>query len=743
MKTSSPDRIASVRDALRDFFTVRNSLLAIVGALIVVVAFYGAFAALDAQRKKEAAELQVALNDTVDVVMAAQLALANERGVTATALGFADVPDEKFVRMAKREKESFEKNYERIGPMVAALPDFENKQALIDTIGKRYQELTALRPTVEGALSVAADARPKRIARKMFSASTNLIEALRDLNLALLYAFPANDPRVGANEQLKYLLWRMQEYSSRDWATIGANMASGRPLSGLQLQLVSNYGGYVEAAWTDVKSLVASDLIADELTEMLDEVESIFFGDFADVRDQVYAAAEVEEPYPFSAMEWVEKATAALQPVQALADEAGKESAKVAQANADAQAAAFWKDIFILLFSLTIGGAAFWLVIVRIVRPMAQLTEGMKQLAQGNLEIEVIGLERHDEIGDMARSVQVFKDNAIEKIRLEEEQRRAEEQRRLEREEAERREREREEARRREEAEREEAARRKRREEMLDLAARFEASVMKVVDGLANASREMETAARELTETAEDTTAKSAVVSTTAEQATNALQMVASAAEQLSASVREIAQQTNQSSRAAKDAVQRTEVAAEDIKELVDAANRIGEVVNLINDIAEQTNLLALNATIEAARAGEAGKGFAVVASEVKSLANQTAKATSDISGQISEMQAATNKAVTAMEAIQTIIRDIDQTAVGIASSVEEQDASTQEIARNVAEVSAGAQDIARDMTVLNEGAATTGAAANQVLNSAQRLARESDELRRQVEEFLTNIRAA
>ena len=146
---------------------------------------------------------------------------------------------------------------------------------------------------------------------------------------------------------------------------------------------------------------------------------------------------------------------------------------------------------------------------------------------------------------------------------------------------------------------------------------------------------------------------------------------------------------------------------------------------------------------IEAARAGEAGKGFAVVASEVKSLANQTAKATSDISAQIADMQAATNKAVQAMEAIRKIIAEIDETAVSIASAVEQQDASTQEIARNVAEVSAGAQDIARDMHTLNEGAATTGAAANQVLGSAQKLAQESQTLREQVEQFLARIRAA
>src|SRR3546814_392092 len=132
------------------------------------------------------------------------------------------------------------------------------------------------------------------------------------------------------------------------------------------------------------------------------------------------------------------------------------------------------------------------------------------------------------------------------------------------------------------------------------------------------------------------------------------------------------------------------------VQGLADAAQKIGEVVNLINDIASQTNLLALNATIEAARAGEAGKGFAVVAAEVKNLANETAKATDEITGQISGIQQATREAVAAIQSIGQTIGQINEIATTIASAVEEQGAATQEIARNVQQASAGTSEVSR-----------------------------------------------
>jgi methyl-accepting chemotaxis protein len=158
------------------------------------------------------------------------------------------------------------------------------------------------------------------------------------------------------------------------------------------------------------------------------------------------------------------------------------------------------------------------------------------------------------------------------------------------------------------------------------------------------------------------------------------------------------------------------------VEGLAEAAQRIGEVVNLINDIASQTNLLALNATIEAARAGEAGKGFAVVASEVKSLATQTAKATEDIASQIAQIQEATGEAVSAIGTISGVIGEISEISTAIASAVEEQGASTREIAANVQQAAAGTQEVTGNIAQLNKAASETGQTAGQVLAAADEL---------------------
>ena len=365
-----------------------------------------------------------------------------------------------------------------------------------------------------------------------------------------------------------------------------------------------------------------------------------------------------------------------------------------------------------ILIILTILAGIGFVFARSITKPIDAMTDTMGILADGNLEVEIPSQDRSDEIGEMAEAVQVFKDNAIEVKRLEEEQK-ANEERQA----------------------------REKREMMLKMADDFEGSVGGVVNSVSSASTEMQSSASSLSATAEETSKQSTTVAAASEQASSNVQTVASAAEELSSSISEISRQVAQSTQISATAVAEVEGANAQVQGLADAANKIGEVVALITDIADQTNLLALNATIEAARAGEAGKGFAVVASEVKNLANQTAKATEEISNQIGGIQTATQDAVHAIGSIGGIINQMNEIASTIAAAVEEQGAATSEIARNVEQAAAGTGEVSSNIAGVTQAAAETGASADEMLNAAQELSQQSELLRGEVDKFLSNIR--
>jgi len=349
-----------------------------------------------------------------------------------------------------------------------------------------------------------------------------------------------------------------------------------------------------------------------------------------------------------------------------------------------------------------------------ITRPLQRMTGAMKDLAGGKLDVEVPGIGRRDEVGEMADAVEVFKNNASARRELEAEQK---------------------------ETEGRAVARRK--ADMDRLANEFEGAVGQIVETVSSASSELEASAGTLTSTAERAQELTTMVAAASEEASTNVQSVASATEEMASSVNEISRQVQESARMAGEAVDQARNTNDRVGELSKAAARIGDVVELINTIAGQTNLLALNATIEAARAGESGRGFAVVASEVKALAEQTAKATGEIGQQITGIQAATQESVNAIKEISGTIEKLSEISSAIAAAVEEQGAATQEISRNVQQASHGTQQVSSHITDVQRGASETGSASSLVLSAAQSLSGESNRLKLEVGKFLNSVRAA
>ena len=373
-----------------------------------------------------------------------------------------------------------------------------------------------------------------------------------------------------------------------------------------------------------------------------------------------------------------------------------------------------------LVIGVAAGGIALGLVLGfliaqnGIVKPLQKIVHCLKSLADGNLDVEVFGTDRKDEVGTVAATTLVFQENMVANKQMEADAKAAETR-----------------------------SAQERRAAMLKLADEFEASVGGVVSAVSSAATEMQASAQSLTSIAEETTAQTSAVAAATDQANANMQTVAAAAEELSSSINEINRQISTASRQAGEAASEATETSAVMESLRQNVSKIGDVIVLIQDIAEQTNLLALNATIEAARAGEAGKGFAVVASEVKSLAQQTSKATEDIDGQITQMQKTANEAIEAVERIADQITKINSGSSAVAAAAEEQGSATSEIARNVQEAATGTRHVSENIGGVTTAASETGRMSSDVLSASTELSQQSERLRQEVDSFLARVRAA
>lgn len=374
--------------------------------------------------------------------------------------------------------------------------------------------------------------------------------------------------------------------------------------------------------------------------------------------------------------------------------------------------------LVMIMAALGIGGlvaaAVIAVVVIRtLTKPISRLTAAMGRLSGGDLEVEVPDAESKNEMGAMARALEVFKTNMIHTRALDIQQKE------------------------------EQAAREARAERVTSITGKFDAAVSGILNDVSDAVSKMRVTAESMTDTASGAAERAQTVAKASNAATVNVQAVAGASEELAASVQEIGRQLENSTKVATEATEQAKQTNTLVESLSAATEKIGTVVRLINDIAEQTNLLALNATIEAARAGEAGRGFAVVAAEVKTLANQTAKATEEIGAHISAVQSVTGESVAAIRSIVETIDKINEITAQVSAAVVEQSAATQEIARSVQEAALGTQSVDENITGVTHAADLTGAAASEVRGAADGLAERSQALKGEVESFLEAVRVA
>jgi methyl-accepting chemotaxis protein len=597
-------------------------------------------------------------------------------------------------------------------PLLASI-EFNDKATLFPTLTQLVEKLTAQQTEAWDAMRKPKASRRPDLAKEYMATTATLLETLEKVSAQLTAAVNHNDPVIDQLLAIKQAAWLLRNTAGEASIRVSTSLSNGKTTPEIRQAYVKFVGG-IDAAWSALELATSGMRLPPSLSSAMTAAKTAYFEpQYTELRDRLMNAAASGENPEITADQFTPITVGRMGNAVTVAERALEEAKSHTQAQWSAAQFSLIVQLVLLISALAVAFGSMMLVSRRVIKPLHAIRDAMLKVAAGDLSVDAGYAARHDEIGALAGALGTFKQQAVEKARIEQQERERN------------------------------AGAASRQQAIEGYIGDFENQVRQTLNQLGDASSTMRTTSDGMAKVSSQTNASVQIAAKASDEASMNVQSVASASEQLSASIGDISRQAAHAAGIASRAVNQARETDGTVQGLAVTANKIGEVVGLINDIASQTNLLALNATIEAARAGEAGRGFAVVASEVKSLASQTAKATEDISEQIADIQKVANEAIDAIKGIGAIIGEVNEVATAIAAAVEQQGAATQEITRSTQQAAQGTKNVSDNIVGVSAGADAAGAAAQNVKSASETLGAQTQQLRGQVDDFLGKIRAA
>jgi methyl-accepting chemotaxis protein len=586
-------------------------------------------------------------------------------------------------------------------------------EALLSELTANAGTLKKLQTESMAAIQKPKSERRAELAKEYQENSMAMFVQLEKLSARLVNEVMHSDATIDQLLAVKQLSWLLRNSAGDASLLVYKGLGAGKVDADFSAKYVQAVGAS-QGTWDALATVAGLGSVPEAVTKALAATKAVYFDpEYIGLRDRLVRALVSGTKPEMNPDQWSFHTVAKMGSAVTLAETALDAARDRAAAGKAASAWSLAGQLALLVLALMIGGGSVWTIRRRVIVPLHAIRDAMLNVAAGLLETEAPFAERRDEIGALAGALVSFRQNAIEKSRMEAEQQNRADQA---------------------------TARQRLMEQHI---ARFEGQIRETLQTLGEASRQMGETSDNMSVVSERTSTQVRETARASGEASSSVHSVAAASEELSGSINDISRQVTHAAGIAARAVAQAQETDGTVQGLAQSAGRIGEVIELIKSIAAQTNLLALNATIEAARAGEAGRGFSVVASEVKALSTQTAKATEEISQQIAAVQAVAVASVDAIKKIGETIAEVSEVATAIAAAVEEQGAATAEITRNTQMAAGSTQAVADNIVGVRAGAEATGSAAQNVSAAVESLDRRTHQLRGEVTEFLDAIRAA